>query len=170
MGLHTAARELVTWREAEEALLEAMALMARLPDRERGFLSAGSRSGWPDVVRSVRDGEYPEARGRVGLRRAEVDRLDVLMLGADAAVMKVPAADQALLGRVLVEKLDERGEGFRWERVWEWDDRRRRKEGRQRVTSDAVRKRYERAVAAVAVALDKLPERARAVALGLGGA
>jgi hypothetical protein len=165
-----AVQTVVSWREAEDALLEAMALMARLPDRERGFLSAGSRSGWPDVVRSVRDGEYPEARGRVGLRRAEVDRLDVLMLGVGAVVMQVPAADQALLGRVLVEKLDERGEGFRWERVWEWDDRRRRAQGRQRVTADAVRKRYERAVAAVAVALDKLPERARACALGFGAA
>jgi hypothetical protein len=170
-----AVRNGVSWHDAEGALLDAMALMARLPDRERAFLSAGSRSGWPDVVRSVRDGEYPEARGRVGLRRGEVDRLNLLLLGEQAVIRVLePVADDEwpvgpLVARVLMAKSDDRGGGFRWAVIWAWEAARCKAAGRTLPAShEALRKRYERAVAAVAVRLDKLAARDQALALALG--
>lgn len=177
MGIQARAQraDVVSWRDAEEALLEAMALLGRMPDRERAFLAAGSRSGWPDVVRSVRDGEYPEARGRVGLRRGEVDRLNLLLLGERAVirVLEPVAADEwpvgPLVARVLMAKSDDRGGGFRWEVIWAWEAARCKAARRALpVSHDALRKRYERAVAAVAVRMDKLSARDQALALGLG--
>lgn len=146
----------VTWQDAEDALLQAVELLGRMPDKERGFLAAGSKSSMPEFIRDAQaDYADAEARPRKGLTRAEVALVERMMLDPDAAVMAVPAGKRALLGRVLVGKLDGRGEGFRWERVWEWDDRRRRAAGERRVTLDAVRRAYERAVGRVAVAMDR---------------
>ena len=38
--------------DAERALLEAVEWLGRLPDRDRAFLRAGSRSCWPEILRS----------------------------------------------------------------------------------------------------------------------
>lgn len=160
-----AVQTVVTWDDVEVALLEMMQLDARSPNKEGGFLSAGSRSCWPDVVRLKEKGEYPEARGRVGLRTSEVDRLNKMQ---EMIVRVVLREDILLLRKVLEAKLDGRGEGFRWERIWQWDDKRRREQGRIRVSSDAVRKRYDAAVTKVAKAIDKLPSREQALMLGLG--
>ncbi len=146
----------VTWQDAEDALLEAVELLGRMPDRERGFLAAGSKCSMPEFIRDAQaDYADAEARPRKGLTRSEVALVERVLLDPHAAVMAVPAGKRALLGRVLVGKLDGRGEGFRWERVWEWDDKRRRAAGEARVTLDAVRRAYERAVGRVAVAMEK---------------
>lgn len=146
----------VSWQDAEAALLEAVELLGRMPDRERGFLGAGSKCSMPEFIRDAQaDYADGDARPRKGLTRAEVALVERMLIDPKAHVMAVPAGKRALLGRVLVGKLDGRGEGFRWERVWEWDDKRRRAAGDKRVTLDAVRRAYERAVGRVAVAMDR---------------
>lgn len=158
----------ITWQDAEDALLEAVELLGRMPDRERGFLSAGSRSSMPQFIRDAQaDYGDDDAVPRPGLTRGEVGRVDAMLVDPDAHVMAVPAGKRALLGRVLVAKLDPRGEGFRWERIWEWDDKRRRVSGERRVTLDAVRRAYERAVERVAGSMDRDAEmRRRALVTG----
>lgn len=142
-------RSCVTWQDAEDALLGAVEYLRALPDRERGFLSAGSRSGWPQVLRITQE-DYPdEPDRRRRLTRKEMAQLDRMLLGTRACALAVPGQHRALVGRVLAMKLSERGGGFRWEEVWE-------REGGRRcgVTSDALRMRYERAVAKVAAAME----------------
>lgn len=148
----------VTWQMAEDALLAAMEYLGATPDRERGFLSAGSRSCWPEIVRSVREGDYGEGQGygesrapRRQLNRKEATLLDRVLLSPDAAAMAIPEQHRRLVGRVLVGKLDGRGEGFTWSRIWEMEDGRG-----QQVTSDALRMRYERAVQKVAARMERL--------------
>lgn len=139
----------VTWQDAEDALIGALEYLAALPDRERGFLSAGSRSGWPQVIREK--WEYPDGGDpRVRVGRKEMALLEAVLLGERAAVMAVPLASRGLLGRVLVMKRWQSPGGFRWEEVW------MREGGRAcGVTSDALRMRYERAVGKVAVAMER---------------
>jgi len=163
----TKAVDVVTWQDAEDALLEVMGLDRLMPDRERGFLAAGSRSTMPQPVRSVRDGEYPEATGRRGLRAAEVDRINGLGHVVASLAGSAAGLDTLLVRKVLTAKLAERGGGFTWDVIWQWDDQRRRAARMPRRTQDAVRMAYRRAVAAVAVALDKLPADRRDAILGL---
>ena len=139
----------VTWQEAEDALLAAFEYLAALPDRERGFLSAGSRSCWPQVLR-IEQSDYPdEPDRRRRLTRKEVAHLERMLTGERACAMAVPEAHRALVGRVLTMKQSERGGGFAWSEVWE------REGGRAcGVTSDTFRKRYERAVGKVAAAME----------------
>lgn len=135
----------------EAVLIEGMRMMLALPDRERGFLSAGSRSGWPDIVRQVRAGEY-DARGGDGtssdvplrtmaLSRRQFAMVEALFLAPDALAMAVPSRDRALVGRVLIAKGGRLAGGFRWSMIWQAMG------GRAcGVTSDALRMRYERAL------------------------
>lgn len=135
----------VSWQEAEDALLGAVEYLAALPDRERGYLSAGSRSAWPTVLR-IEQSDYPdEPDRRIRLGRKEMAHLERMLTGERACALAVPEQHRALVGRVLAMKLSERGGGFSWSEVWE-------REGGRRcgVTSDALRMRYERAVAKVA--------------------
>lgn len=142
--------EVVTWQEAEDALLAAVEYLGALPDRERGFLSAGSRSLWPSMVKDVQaDYADADARPRRQLGRKEMALLDEMLLAEGAAALAVPEAHRRLVGRVLVAKLDGRGEGFTWSRIWMAEG------GRGcGVTSDALRRRYERGVHRVAMAME----------------
>ncbi len=153
--LGTTARVSVSWREAEEALLGALEYLRALPDRERGFLSAGSRSGWPQVLR-IEQSDYPdEPRRGVRLGRKEMAHLERMLTGERAAALAVPGEHRALVGRVLAMKLSHAGGGFAWSEVWEREAALRRAQGeRMDVTSDTLRKRYERAVGKVAVAME----------------
>lgn len=140
----------VSWQQAEDALLAAVEYLGALPDRERGFLSAGSRSGWPEIVRDAQ-ADYPrEPDRRLRLGRKEMALLERVLLNPGCAAMAIPGAHRALVGRVLAMKLDQRGGGFAWSEVWE------RAGGRAcGVTSDALRMRYERAVGKVAAGLER---------------
>lgn len=151
----------VSWQQAEDALIEAVEYLAALPDRDRAFLSAGSRSCWPQIVRSARDGDYgdgqhigaeiaPSAR----LTRRMQDRLHRVLLDEDAAAMAILPDHRALVGRVLVMKRWPGPDGFRWDNVWRAEAR--RAGGKLTVTSDALRRRYERAVSRVAARMGKL--------------
>lgn len=140
----------VSWQEAEDELLAAIEYMGALPDRERGFLSAGSRSGWPSIVRDLQsDYADADARPRQQLSRRQMALVDRVLLSPDAVALAIPEAHRRLVGRVLLGKLDGRGEGFTWSRIWIAEG------GRAcGVTSDALRMRYERAVHRVAMALE----------------
>lgn len=153
--------DVVTWQDAEDQLLAAIEYLGAMPDRERGFLSAGSRSCWPEIVRSVRDGDYGEGQGygeavrpRGQLGRKEATLLDRMLLSPDAVALVIKEANRRLVGRVLVAKLDGRGAGFSWSRIWEM-------EGgfSSETTTDALRMRYERAVGKVACELEKWARR-----------
>lgn len=152
------AQAVVTWQQAEDALLAAVEYLGMAPDRERGFLSAGSRSCWPQIIRNARDGDYGEGQGFGGeaaprrqLSRKEATLLDRVLLDPDAAAMAIQEGHRRLVGRVLVAKLDGRGEGFTWSRIWE-------SEGgfRSGTTTEALRKRYDRAVSRVAGRMERL--------------
>lgn len=138
----------------EEMMVEALGLLMRLPDRERGFLGSGSRSGWPEVLRvfgAHGDADYPEgfdpATGQVEARapRVQLDRRQVklveqVFLDAPCLVEEVVPDNRALVGRVL-DMVRREGQPD-WARIWTAMGGRR-----CGVTSDALRMRYERSLA-----------------------
>lgn len=151
-----AGKAVVTWQQAEDALLAAVEYLGMSPDRERAFLSAGSRSCWPQIIRSVRDGDYGEGQGFGGeaaprrqLSRKEATLLDRVLLDTGAAALAIPEGHRRLVGRVLLAKLDGRGEGFTWSRIWEAEGGKR-----SGVTTDTLRMRYSRAVSRVAMRME----------------
>lgn len=124
----------------EAELVHAWRMMARLPDRERGWLRAGTRSVWPDVVRDrFTDYADTEARPRTVLSRRELALVDALFLGEDCLCSRVvPVERRALLGVVLSLKAWPERRGFRWDAVWVACG------GRAcGVTSDTLASRYE---------------------------
>lgn len=153
------------WQDAEDLLIAAVEYLGALPDRERRFLAPGrgeGMSGWPDIVRSVREGDYGDGQGvaaaaepRVRLRGKEMALLERVLMGPDALVLAVPEGQRKLLGVALAAKRWPGAGGFRWEAVREalyragWRDDR---SGRV-PAADAIRMRYDRAVARVAVAM-----------------
>lgn len=160
----------VTRDDAERALLEAVEWLGRLPDRDRSFLRAGSRSCWPEILRSRswgQDGgaDYADGEGfgseasapSVALSRRQLRRLERLLLDPDCAAMAVPEGHRSLVGRVLVMMNWPGGDEFGWSRVWVAEGGRR-----TGVTSDALRMRFERAVGRVAARME-------AMGLGYGG-
>lgn len=159
--------QMVTRDDAERALLEAVEWLGRLPDRDRGFLRAGARSGWPEVLRLRSDGDWADGdQGQMGaevaaptaaLSRRQMVRLSRLLLDADCAAMAVPEGHRSLVGRVLVMMNWPGADEFTWSRVWVAEGGRR-----CGVTSDALRKRYDRAIGRVAVRMEVL-------GLGIGG-
>lgn len=154
----------VTWQDAEDALQAAVEYLGQMPDRDRAALSAGRRSAWPQIIRSVRDGDYGEGQGLGGaaavpsaaLSRRRLRLVEVMLLNPDCAAMAVPEAHRALVGRVLVMKLWPGADGFGWDRIWRGEEVRWKREGRAPVTSDALRMRYERAVSKVAARMERL--------------
>lgn len=156
MGVSSEAKGVVTWQEAEEALLAAVEYLGALPDRERGFLSAGSRSGWPEIVRSVRDGDYGAGQGvletevapSARLTRRHVDQVERMLIGERPCADAIPAGHRRMVGRVLVMKLWAPG-GVDWAAVWQAEGGKA-----SGLTSDTHRKRYDRAVGKVAAAME----------------
>ena len=156
----------VTRDDAERALLEAVEWLGRLPDRDRAFLRAGSRSCWPEILRSRdfgQDGGADWADGDAGqlgaeaaapsvaLSRRQLVRLERLLLDPDCAAMAVPEGHRSLVGRVLVMLNWPGGDEFGWSRVWVAEG------GRATgVTSDCLRKRFDRALGRVAARMEVL--------------
>lgn len=102
----------------EDELVEAWRNLARQPDAERGFLSAGSRSCWPQIVRERWDHPDSDARPRTNLTRREQWVVDALFQIEGCAIMVVPEDRRTLVGKVLNEKVWPVGPAFRWEAVW----------------------------------------------------
>lgn len=80
-------------------LLEAADTLRRLPNRERGWLTAASRSHWPDYLRSAAE----ELAGGAAAARtapappAAVDRLDTVLAWLPYAGGARPQRDQGIL-------------------------------------------------------------------------
>lgn len=150
----------VTWQQAEDALLAAVEYLGQMPVKGA---PGGAGSSWPQIIRSVRDGDYGEGQGLGGeaaapsaaLSRRRVQLVEAMLLQPDCAAMAIPAGHRALVGRVLVLKLWPGAEGFGWDRVWRGEAVRWARTGERKVTSDALRMRYERAVSKVAAAMER---------------
>ena len=87
-----------------ELLMEAADTLSRLPNRERGWLTAASRAHWPDFVRqyddSLRGGQA--ATGTTTLRRSPasaeaIDRMDIVLAWLPLAGGRNPRRDLAVL-------------------------------------------------------------------------
>lgn len=143
--------DVLSFDEVEAALMDALEYLARMPDKERGWLSAASRSSMPPVIRATWLGDYGDTdavpRG-AGLSRAQVEHVEQWVTGERALVLAVPAAHRRLVGLVLRHKRENEGGGFAWSDVW-------RVFGDRSVTSDALRKRYERSICMVARAANR---------------
>ncbi len=143
--------DVLTFGDVEGALMDAMEYLARMPDRERGWLSAASRSSMPEIIRATWLGDYGDGdavpRGG-GLSRANVEHVDRWLTGERALVLAVPQAHRRLVGLVLRHKREPEGGGFAWADVW-------RVFGDKAVTSDGLRRRYERAIRKVAAAANR---------------
>ena len=144
-------------------MLAAVEYLALAPDADARFLQAGSRSAWPAIIRSVRDGDYGDGQGfggeatpSVRLSRKMAEHVDMMLNAPDAVALAVPEGHRALVGCVLVAML--RDDVFEWSKIW------RRQRGllfhlrrgeALPSTSDAMRMAYARAIGRVAVAMDK---------------
>lgn len=129
---------LLTFDDVEDRLVEAMALLWQLPDRERGWLKV--RAFWPDVRRHNHFGDYgdmgDDARPpRVPLSRAQMAAMDEALGWLD----HVDPDDRRLIGMVLRRKAG--GHQVEWMRLL--------KPMGVRHGADGLRKRYGRALAAV---------------------
>lgn len=151
----------VTWQEAEDALTASLEYLGALPDHERSFLAAGSRSAWPAIVRDIQaDYADAEAKPSPQLTRRQVRLVEAMLLCERPIANVIPEQHRAFVGRVLVMQRWPGPDGFGWDRVY-------RSQGgllfnlvrKQELptTSDGMRKAYERAVGRVAVALTSRP-------------
>jgi len=154
--------ELVTWQDAEDAMIEAFDLLGALPDREEAWLAPGKGrncSNWPAIVREVRAGDYGDGQGmsaqrpvrrRIGV--AEVAVLDRMLLGPEALALAIPEQHRALVGRVIAMKRWNAG-GFHWEDVRSAVVK--ANPGVRVPAGDALRMRYDRAIAKLAGAMTR---------------
>jgi hypothetical protein len=77
-----------------ELLLEAGDTLRRLPNRERGWLTAASRAHWPDHLRDV----AAESASRLPAASGEaIDRLDSVLVWLPQAAGANPRRDLAVL-------------------------------------------------------------------------
>lgn len=167
--------DLVSWQDAEDALMAAVERLGALGDREHGFLSAGRKSSMPRVLR-IEQSDYPDRPDpRLRLSARELREVEAMLLGRDAMVLAIPEQHRALVGRVITLKLwPEQAGGFRWSAVREAMRERSRSAscsdvvgkagpasssgavGRKETrvpAKDALRMRYERAIGALARAM-----------------
>ena len=141
---------------AEDELVECLRMLWRMPDRERGFLYH-STLRWPDMVRD--QGDYPGEEDVSGpLSRREVARVEAMFLRAGSHVERAVAVRDLRLVSVVATHKACGGGGFGWDDVWNalggmlatgkvgTDG----KLALRKVTSDAMRVRYERALAKLA--------------------
>lgn len=141
----------------EDELIETMQMLNRMPDRDRAFLAAGSRSSWPEHLREWWEYTDEDSEPRRPLSRREVARVYRMWIDKGCIVEAIRAEDRKLVALVAARKAGRMPGGFRWEDIWQalrgrlprfrYDD-----EGQIietvliRVTSDAMRKRYEAAI------------------------
>lgn len=160
-------RPLVTWHEAEDAMTAAIEYLFAMPDREGALLAGGygrRLSGWPEIVRSIRDGDYGEGQGfgaeaapSARLTRQMAGQVDRMLVGQRPLANAIPAGHRRLVGRVIAMKRWPGAEGFGWDRVYRAQGGvlfSLRDQVERDATSDAMRKAYERAIGRLAVAMD----------------
>lgn len=168
----------VVWQNGEDLLVEVFELLGALPDRERRWLSPGRGQGlscWPQVVREVQQ-DYGEGQGVAGEAERRVRRrvgvqemalLDAVLLGEAPLALAIPPQHRALVGRVVALKKWSAG-GFAWE-----DVRKRMVPAGMTAraagvpSGDALRMRYERAIARMVA---EWARRVRRAGSGVAGA
>ncbi|MEG3153013.1 hypothetical protein U1769_24230 [Sphingomonas sp. ZT3P38] len=138
-----------TFDAVQERLVEAMIICWRNPDRERGWQTI--RSAWPDVLREQSAGDY-DARGGahsssdVALRPAALTRAEQAeMEEAFGWLDAVPVHDRKLIGLAIVQLARGRRE-VSWLRLL--------KPMGLRHGSEGLRKRYGRAITAIATRMN----------------
>lgn len=131
--------------QMEEMLIEAWNLLVRMPDRERGWLRSGSRSQWPEHLREWWEYADGETQPVTVISRWEMRLVERVFLSAGCLTEQVGADARRLLGLVIAMRARPDAGGFRWEAVWQ------RMGGQASGTTvDAIRRRYDRALARLA--------------------
>jgi len=148
---------MVTWQQAEDALTAAVEYLFALPDRERSFLAAGTRTGWPAIVRDLQS-DYADAEAAPSpqLTRRNVNLVDRLLIGEQPLANAIPERHRALVGRVIVMQRWPGPDGFGWDRVFVTLGGVLFNQVRREVlptTSDSMRMAYSRAIGRLAVAM-----------------
>lgn len=150
--------QVVTWQEAEDALMAAVEYLGAMPDRERSFLAAGSRSCWPAIVRDLQsDYADSEASPSPQLTRRCANLVERMLTGERPLADVIPEGHRALVGRVIVMKRWPGPDGFGWDVVWRTMGGELFNLARRQVlgtTSDGMRKAYERAIQRLAQRLE----------------
>jgi hypothetical protein len=138
---------------AEDELIACMRFLRRMPDRERSWL-LHSTLRWPAMIRD--QGDYPVADEPLPpLSRREIARMEAMFLVPGSHVERAVAVrDRALVACVAAMKVRGDASGFGWDDVWNAlggllptgavDSDGRAKV--RKVTSDAMRMRYARAL------------------------
>lgn len=147
----------VTWQEAEDTLTAAVEYLFALPDRERGFLAAGTRTGWPTIVRDLQ-ADYPDdVPPSPQLTRRNVNLVERMLTGEHPLANAVPERHRALVGRVIVMQRWPGPDGFGWDLVWRSMRGELYNLARRQVlpaTSESMRAAYSRGIQRVAMAME----------------
>lgn len=135
--------------------MAAVEHLGALGDRDRDFLMQGRRSSMPKVLR-IEQSDYPDRPSpRARLSKRELREVDAMLLGTDALCLAIPEVHRALVGRVVAMKLwPERAGGFRWDAVRVALQRAAR-DGERVPDGDALRMRYDRAIAKLSAAMTR---------------
>lgn len=141
----------------------AVEYLFAMPDRERGLLAGGRgerMTNWPQVVRSVREGDYGDGQGFGGeasaspqLTRRCVDLVERMLTDEKAIANVIAPGHRALVGVVIVMKRWPGADSFGWDRVWSalgGELMHLRLGEVLPATSDAMEQAYRRAVSKVA--------------------
>jgi len=138
---------------AEDELIACMRILRRMPDRERSWL-LHSTLRWPAMIRD--QGDYPDAEEPLRPpSRGEITRAELMFIVPGSHVERAVAVrDRALVAAVAVMKGRGDASGFGWDDVWnalggtlptgavDQDGRAKMR----KVTSEAMRMRYVRAL------------------------
>jgi hypothetical protein len=145
-----------TFDAVEERLVEAMQVLRRMPDRERGFLSSGGRAIWPQIVHTLEEilsAAPDDGSIRPGpvMRREQADMEEALeWLGY---VKEGPA--RTIVGLALGQ-LASGSSRVSWNVVWAIMERRgMTAEPGLKLTPDSLRMRYGRALNAICEKLNR---------------
>lgn len=152
-------RNTVTWQDAEDTLMAAFEYLGAMPDRERAYLAAGSRTAWPAIVREA-FGDYADVETSPSpqLTRRCANLVERMLTGEKPLADAIPEGHRALVGRVLTMKRWPGPEGFGWDRIYRLMGGKLFNLARRaelETTSDGMRKAYERAIHRLVLALDK---------------
>ena len=141
----------------EETMIEAWRLLLRMPDREKGFLSAGKRTSLPEPIRELWLGRIdaelalelglmaPEdaREPRRQLTTRDVARVNRAWVFPLCYAEAVPVPHTRLFMAVLAAKAGRMPGGFKWEDIGARLYGQRWGTARCDATTDALRMRYE---------------------------
>jgi hypothetical protein len=134
-----------TFDDVQERLVEAMITCWRTPDRERGWLRV--KSTWPEALRELSIGDY-DARGGDGsssdveLRSASQTRAEIAEMEEAFGWLNAVSQEDRRLVAIVITELARGKREVSWVRLL--------KRMGQEHGAEGLRKRYGRAIAAIA--------------------